>query len=167
MNSIRQRRRNRHKLKAVRRQPTTKTACTGFIIKLTGVSEAFAQANKAMAKLSETMARPEIQGGMRKMWQDFARLAPGIRQLGLADTGTLRPSFNFEAARAKLITDREAELLRQYDLNCYRHRLEQIQVGAEDDWLGDPSCKFNARSCHVQCAINPTGECSECSFYES
>ncbi|PHJ59584.1 hypothetical protein VF14_08920 [Nostoc linckia z18] len=175
MISIRQRRRNRHKIKAVRRQPTIKTVCTGFTIELTGVSEAFAQMNNTIAKLSETMARPEVQEGIRKMWQDFARLVPvGISQLGLLDTGSLRPSFNFESTKKKLVAVQEAELLRQYELYCHRYQVDLIRVDTEDDCLGDPSCKFNARrrsppqaSPCVQCAVNPSGNCGECSFYES
>jgi hypothetical protein len=33
--------------------------------------------------------------------------------------------------------------------------------------IGDISCRFNARSPHVRCAVNPSGPCQDCSHYES
>lgn len=33
--------------------------------------------------------------------------------------------------------------------------------------VGDITCRFNARSPYLRCAINPSGPCKECSFYES
>lgn len=33
--------------------------------------------------------------------------------------------------------------------------------------LGDPSCKFNARSPYVQCAVNPKGDCADCQYFEA
>ncbi|MBW4521132.1 MAG: hypothetical protein KME16_15720 [Scytolyngbya sp. HA4215-MV1] len=33
--------------------------------------------------------------------------------------------------------------------------------------IGDITCRFNARSCYVRCAVNPCGPCRDCSFYES
>lgn len=32
--------------------------------------------------------------------------------------------------------------------------------------LGDPSCRFNARSAYIRCAVNPMGPCEECSQYQ-
>jgi hypothetical protein len=32
--------------------------------------------------------------------------------------------------------------------------------------IGDSSCAFNARSPHLRCAVNPTGPCTDCRFYE-
>lgn len=34
------------------------------------------------------------------------------------------------------------------------------------DYLGDPSCKFNARSPLLQCAVKPDGDCATCQHYE-
>ncbi|NEQ72911.1 MAG: hypothetical protein F6K23_07395 [Okeania sp. SIO2C9] len=33
--------------------------------------------------------------------------------------------------------------------------------------IGDLSCKFNARSPLIRCAVNPFGLCKDCSHYES
>jgi hypothetical protein len=32
--------------------------------------------------------------------------------------------------------------------------------------IGDTSCAFNARSPHLRCAVNPSGPCTDCRFYE-
>lgn len=33
-------------------------------------------------------------------------------------------------------------------------------------YIGDTSCKFNARSPHLRCAINPQGPCEDCIHYQ-
>lgn len=33
--------------------------------------------------------------------------------------------------------------------------------------LGDNTCRFNARSAYLRCAVNPSGPCQECPYYES
>jgi Family of unknown function (DUF6464) len=33
--------------------------------------------------------------------------------------------------------------------------------------IGDISCQYNARSGHIRCAVNPTGPCEGCRYYES
>jgi hypothetical protein len=32
--------------------------------------------------------------------------------------------------------------------------------------IGDISCRFNARSAYIRCAVNPCGPCQECRYYE-
>lgn len=32
--------------------------------------------------------------------------------------------------------------------------------------IGDISCRFNARSGHIRCAVNPNGPCQDCRHYE-
>jgi Family of unknown function (DUF6464) len=32
--------------------------------------------------------------------------------------------------------------------------------------IGDISCQYNARSGHIRCAVNPTGPCEGCRYYE-
>ncbi|WNZ23021.1 hypothetical protein HJG54_09220 [Leptolyngbya sp. NK1-12] len=32
--------------------------------------------------------------------------------------------------------------------------------------IGDLSCRFNARSGHIRCAVNPCGPCEGCSHYQ-
>ncbi len=34
-------------------------------------------------------------------------------------------------------------------------------------YLGDTSCRFNAHSPFIRCAVNPSGPCQGCSFYEA
>ncbi|MFB2839119.1 DUF6464 family protein [Floridanema evergladense] len=34
------------------------------------------------------------------------------------------------------------------------------------NYIGDTSCKFNARSPHLRCAINPDGPCDSCTHYQ-
>lgn len=33
--------------------------------------------------------------------------------------------------------------------------------------IGKVSCKYNARSPHIRCAVNPDGPCQDCRYYES
>ena len=33
--------------------------------------------------------------------------------------------------------------------------------------IGDISCRFNARSAHLRCTVNPSGPCKQCPHYES
>jgi Family of unknown function (DUF6464) len=33
--------------------------------------------------------------------------------------------------------------------------------------VGDISCRYNARCGHLRCAVNPTGPCQSCHYYES
>ncbi|MEM6255686.1 MAG: DUF6464 family protein [Cyanobacteria bacterium P01_D01_bin.156] len=32
--------------------------------------------------------------------------------------------------------------------------------------IGDITCQLNARSPHIRCAVNPTGPCEDCRYYE-
>ncbi len=33
--------------------------------------------------------------------------------------------------------------------------------------IGDITCRYNARSGYIRCAVNPLGPCSQCPHYES
>lgn len=33
--------------------------------------------------------------------------------------------------------------------------------------IGDITCRFNARSSYIRCAVNPCGLCEECPYYEA
>jgi hypothetical protein len=33
--------------------------------------------------------------------------------------------------------------------------------------IGDFTCRYNARSPYMRCAVNPFGPCKDCSYYES
>ncbi|MBF2002000.1 MAG: hypothetical protein IGS38_14910 [Synechococcales cyanobacterium M58_A2018_015] len=32
--------------------------------------------------------------------------------------------------------------------------------------IGDFTCRFNARSSYIRCAVNPSGPCQDCSHYQ-
>ncbi len=67
----------------------------------------------------------------------------------------------------------------RYQLRSGRYRLHQISLYVQSAqrpqertlidgrWvLGDASCRFNARSELVRCAVHPEGPCGQCRFYE-
>lgn len=33
--------------------------------------------------------------------------------------------------------------------------------------VGDITCRFNARSAYLRCAVNPSGPCKHCPYYDS
>ena len=35
-----------------------------------------------------------------------------------------------------------------------------------NNYLGEPSCRFNAHSPYIRCAVNPMGPCEDCPSYE-
>lgn len=65
--------------------------------------------------------------------------------------------------------------LRQAASQAYRARIQQSLRPVEGDryylegvgfLIGDISCKFNARSGYIRCAVNPDGPCQGCRYYE-
>ncbi|MDZ7956554.1 MAG: DUF6464 family protein [Aulosira sp. DedQUE10] len=64
--------------------------------------------------------------------------------------------------------------MRQAAMNGSRVRARQIRQLEGDRYylegvgylVGDISCKFNARSGHIRCAVNPDGPCQGCRHYE-
>ncbi len=67
----------------------------------------------------------------------------------------------------------------RYQLRAGRYRLQQIalyvqsaqrpteQSQVEGRWvLGDASCRFNAHSELIRCAVNPPGPCDRCRYFE-
>ncbi|AFZ23482.1 hypothetical protein Cylst_1180 [Cylindrospermum stagnale PCC 7417] len=70
---------------------------------------------------------------------------------------------------------RERRRLQQVSINVSGRRLRQNIRSVEGDryylegvgyLVGDISCKFNARSGYVRCAVNPSGPCHDCRHYE-
>ncbi|WGV28395.1 DUF6464 family protein [Halotia branconii] len=66
--------------------------------------------------------------------------------------------------------------LRQAALNLSGVRVRQNIPSTESDryylegvgyLIGDISCKFNAQSGYIRCAVNPSGPCQTCRHYES
>lgn len=67
----------------------------------------------------------------------------------------------------------------RYQLKAGRYRLQEIAIYVqsaqrpsekslvEGRWvIGDASCRFNAQSELIRCAVNPEGPCDSCRFYE-
>lgn len=67
----------------------------------------------------------------------------------------------------------------RYQLRSGRYRLQNVALYVqsaprpterslvEGRWvLGDASCRFNARSEILRCAVNPEGPCDRCRYYE-
>lgn len=53
---------------------------------------------------------------------------------------------------------------REESFDSFNNR-EETEYGQY--YIGDLSCRFNARSPYIRCAINPHGPCRECSYYEA
>lgn len=67
----------------------------------------------------------------------------------------------------------------RYHLKSGRYRLHKVAIYVqaaqrpseksliEGRWvIGDASCRFNARSEIIRCAVNPPGPCESCRYYE-
>ena len=68
----------------------------------------------------------------------------------------------------------------KYQLRCGRYRLKKIalyvqsaerpleQSLVDGRWVqGNANCRYNARSELIRCAVNPSGPCAGCRFYEA
>lgn len=68
----------------------------------------------------------------------------------------------------------------RYQFKAGRYRLNKIALYVQSakrpaeksfvdgHWvIGDASCRFNAHSELIRCAVNPEGPCDRCRFYES
>jgi hypothetical protein len=44
--------------------------------------------------------------------------------------------------------------------------LDQYYLEGVGYLIGDISCRFNAHSPYIRCAVNPEGPCKECRYYE-
>jgi hypothetical protein len=51
------------------------------------------------------------------------------------------------------------------DINS-SYNYENYERNLERYFIGDITCKYNAHSPYVRCAVNPCGPCDRCSFYE-
>ena len=65
--------------------------------------------------------------------------------------------------------------VRAIAVNRYSQRLYSLNSGEDDEeleelhsyFVGEISCKYNARSPYIRCAVNPCGPCENCIHYES
>ncbi|HIK11590.1 MAG TPA: hypothetical protein IGS52_15250 [Oscillatoriaceae cyanobacterium M33_DOE_052] len=48
----------------------------------------------------------------------------------------------------------------------YYRDQNQIESHPGEGLIGNQSCRFNAHSQYIRCAVNPAGPCEECSHYE-
>lgn len=93
----------------------------------------------------------------KAQWRTRARL----RQAASSFTGRRRIPQPIRTLEGDTRSDR----LRQDSLGeTLRDRYYLEGVGY---LIGDISCQFNARSGYIRCAINPSGPCEGCRFYES
>lgn len=67
----------------------------------------------------------------------------------------------------------------RYQFKCGKYRLEKIALFVQSaqhpserslingHWIiGDATCRYNAQSELMRCAVNPSGPCEGCRFYE-
>lgn len=74
-----------------------------------------------------------------------------------------------------LRADAQAQARLQLVLESFSRRgMPTLQLASEQNYveglgfmIGDLTCRFNARSSYVRCAVNPIGPCQACSQYES
>ena len=59
----------------------------------------------------------------------------------------------------------------RYELSCIALQVKPQKQPADARWwqgrwvIGDPSCRFNARSPLLRCAVLPEGPCERCAHY--
>lgn len=71
--------------------------------------------------------------------------------------------------------DARAQARLQMALEAISHRgLTVMRLAPDQDYveglgyiIGDLTCRYNARSKYVRCAVNPMGPCQACRHYES
>lgn len=69
-----------------------------------------------------------------------------------------------ERTQARLRTASQTSVVRVLETNQLptdRYYLEGVGY-----LIGDISCQFNARSAYIRCAVNPSGPCEACRYYE-
>jgi hypothetical protein len=96
-----------------------------------------------------------------------------LRTLLLIVIGLLPSMFSLWVMRKA--QSRTSSRLRQAAINVSRARMQQNLRPVESDryylegvgyLIGDISCQYNARSGYLRCAVNPSGPCQDCRYYE-
>jgi hypothetical protein len=69
-----------------------------------------------------------------------------------------------ERARARLREAMQAPVVRVLQ----RHQLpsDHYYLEGVGYLIGDITCRFNAQSSYIRCAVNPCGPCEQCHYYE-
>jgi Family of unknown function (DUF6464) len=83
----------------------------------------------------------------------------------------IRKSQERTRARRRQITHNYSQIqphIRPVDEDCQERstRNDRYYLEGVGYLVGDISCKFNARSGYVRCAVNPSGPCQDCRHYE-
>ncbi|WP_026100005.1 DUF6464 family protein [Fortiea contorta] len=96
-----------------------------------------------------------------------------LRTLLVIAVGFLPSLFSLWVIRKTHLRTRSR--MRQAAMNLSGVRVRQSSRQIESDryylegvgyLIGDISCKFNARSGYIRCAVNPDGPCQDCRYYE-
>lgn len=88
----------------------------------------------------------------------FIGITPWLISLWILYKSEARTRERFRAARLSLDSRRIANI---------SSLPEEQYIQGVGYIIGDLTCKFNARSPIVRCAVNPLGPCKNCSQYES
>jgi Family of unknown function (DUF6464) len=89
----------------------------------------------------------------------FVGLLPGLCSLVVVRKLRNHAYRRFEAARSPAI-----EVCRTHP--CFQ-LLDYQYIEGVGYMVGDITCKYNAHSAYLRCAVNPSGPCEGCSQYES
>ena len=152
----RQRRRNRHRYQD--QVIPQKSIIINFSIE-TAIS------NQAFAALRENMAL------FSRIAPDFREIIEGVnlplmplnsRKHIAIDTGTLRPSY--KCGFFALTRTERYEYMEDAEIAWTRQQAERMELMSRQRqaYIGNRSCRFNARSHLIQRAVNPLGRCGEC-----
>ena len=85
---------------------------------------------------------------------------PSLFSLWLLRKNQARTRLQFRRAAMTIPRERIRQNTRPDDRD--RYYLEGVGY-----LIGDVSCRFNARSGYLRCAVNPAGPCQGCRYYES
>ncbi|MBE9125356.1 MULTISPECIES: DUF6464 family protein [unclassified Coleofasciculus] len=69
-----------------------------------------------------------------------------------------------ERAQARLRDSMQMPIVRVLQRNQLPP--DQYYVEGVGYLVGDITCRFNARSAYIRCAVNPSGPCENCRYYE-
>lgn len=87
-------------------------------------------------------------------------LLPSLFSLWVIRKTHSRTSLRMRQAARNAVTNRS---LREFSTPTDSDRYYLEGVGY---LIGDISCKYNARSGYMRCAVNPSGPCQDCRHYE-